>query len=332
MKTLIRILIVATMFTSGSCKKEKTLITDSPVTSSVPDNYSSMEEFYGENCVPLHIYTVDAVTGGDFTTLQGTHVSIPANAFTTLAGGTVTGNVVIQFKDIYKKSDMLLSNKPAQLFWGGPLKSGGEFFIKALQNNNPIILAANKKIDIEQPAAAAGAEPDTAMEAMGAALDSLGGAIGGNNVNPVPWQPSPDMGLLFNTSGYIFSLYQFNNPADSGTWCNSDNPYYFPAFPDIALTLHPNDDPMIFFTDVFLVFGNINSMVHVYHNFSNLTDFVYDYAPSGLQCTVVAIGLKDGKLYSSFTPITIGSNAQTVNFTLSETTTHGFKARLNTLN
>jgi hypothetical protein len=51
----------------------------------------------------------------------------------------------------------------------------------------------------------------------------------------------------------------------------------------------------------------------------------------GLECTVVAVGVKDKTLYSSFTPITI-SNNQIVNFTLSSTTTTAFIAQLKLLN
>ena len=46
-------------------------------------------------------------------------------------------------------------------------------------------------------------------------------------------------------------------------------------------------------------------MVHVYSNGSN---FPYAFAPIGLQCTLVAIGEKDGSLYSCFKPITITNN------------------------
>lgn len=70
-------------------------------------------------------------------------------------------------------------------------------------------------------------------------------------------------------------------------------------------------------------------MVHVYNDVGNA--FPYNYAPVGLPCTVVAIGVKDGKVYSSFTPITISAN-QTVSFSMSETTTADFKSQLAALN
>ena len=70
-------------------------------------------------------------------------------------------------------------------------------------------------------------------------------------------------------------------------------------------------------------------MVHVYNYGTNT--FPYLYAPQGLQCTVVAVGVKGGTVYSSFTPITITSN-QTVNFSMTATTTAAFESALTALN
>jgi len=134
--------------------------------------------------------------------------------------------------------------------------------------------------------------------------------------------------ILLTASSYVFSFYQFSSPEDSGTWCNSDDPTFFSSYTQTSLALNPADNPDTFQTDVFLVFNNLNSMIHVYR-FMN--DFSYAYAPVGVQATVVATGVKEGKLYSSFVPITIGMN-QVINFTLSQTTTSEFKVHLNSLN
>ena len=123
-------------------------------------------------------------------------------------------------------------------------------------------------------------------------------------------------------------MYSFSSSNISGTWCNSDNSDYFSNYSQTNLTLHANDNPSDFNTDIFLVFKNVNSMVHVYK--TTTTDFIYNFAPKGLECTMVAVGVKNNKLYSSFIPITIGSN-QTVNFSLSVTTTDDFKKALKAL-
>jgi len=320
MKAQIRIAVGLLMIVA-SCKKE-----DHPSDNTagpVADNYSSMADFYAMNGVSLQHYTVDAASGGNFTTPNGTVITVPANAFSTLAGGNVAGNVTIEFKDIYKKSDMLLSDKPTITALGGLLKSAGEFFIKAVQDNEPLRLGAGKKIDVVQPAIG-GVANDTAMAPFVANPDTM--AFGN-----FAWQPAVVFDSVnLNATSYVFSLYAFTSPEDTGTWCNSDNSSYFNAFSQTVFTLHATYDPDTFYTDVFLVFANENSMVHVYRN-SGTPDFSYFYAPQGLSCTVVAVAVKEGKLYSSFTPITIGSN-QTVDFSVSVTTTDAFKAALSSLN
>ncbi|MBA2613261.1 MAG: hypothetical protein H0U95_14930 [Bacteroidetes bacterium] len=312
-KTILTIIIVS-VAALYSCKKDKKNdpeVTLNPVAATAVDNYSSLDDFYAKNKVSKQTYTINTSTGGSFVTPNATTVNIPANAF------NATGNVTIEFKDIYKKSDMLLSNMTTQMFLGAPLKSAGEFFIKAVNANNvAVAITPSAGINVMQPFLQ---PPDTSMLAFIAGLDTSGG-------NDMSWYNSPGYTLLTNATNYVFSLYTFNSPVDSGTWCNSDNASFFGAYPQTTLTLHANQTG--YNPDVFLVFKNINSTVHVYKGTTD--NFPYYYAPVGLECTVVAIGVNNGKLYSSFTPITIGAN-QTFNFNLSETTTESFKTSLKAL-
>jgi hypothetical protein len=315
MKKILKLSAMVSIIIIASCKKEK--VDDNMPATSTSTTYSSVKDFLSRNESKIQVFTINGNSGGSFTTVQGTIVNIPANAFITQTGGAVTGNVKIEFKDIYKKNEMLLSDMPTQTADGRMLKSGGEFFIKASINNSAVVLDSGKKISIEQPFQEA--VGDQGMVPFIALQDTIGQG----------WWPAPQDSITLTTSSYIFALYSFSNPADSGTWCNSDNQAYFNSYTQTSLTIHSNDDPSLFSTDVFLVFSNINSMIHVYSYGTN--DFPYDYAPVGLQCTVVAIGAKDGKLFSSFTPITISTN-QVVNFTLAATTDAAFKAQLNALN
>ncbi len=309
-----------------ACKKDTKTADVNPTAPSQPtDNYSSIKDFYSKNKVAMQTYTINANFGGSFNTPQGTTVTIPANAFLTQTSASITGVVTIQFKDIYKKSDMLLSKIPTNTYGGAPLKSGGEFFIKVIQNNTALILAPGKNIDVFQPIPVNLIGGLDTMQPF-IRVDSIGG--GGNP----GWMTANTNSILNNASNYVFSLYNFNTPSDSGSWCNSDNSSYFSAYPQTTLNLISTDSYSVFSTDVFLVFKNISSMVHVYYNYgTGYNNFLYSYAPQGLQCTMVAVGIKDGALYSSFVPITIGAN-QTYSFALNPTTTSTFTNQLNTLN
>jgi hypothetical protein len=317
-KLIIAPLLLLTIL---SCKKEKKAapaeeITLTPTPAAPSPTYSSLSDFYLNNAVPMQTYTMSAASGGSFVTAKGTTVNVPANAFNAV--GTT---VKIEFKDIYSKSDMLLSNVATnRLNWfptranGPAIKSAGEFFMRGSVDNIPAALNPTMSIDVLQPFLAL---PDTGMKPFTGVLDTLG-----NEGWAIDWSNN----VYLAANNYIFSLYQFSSPVSAGTWCNSDNSAFFSAYTQSTLTIHPTQTG--YFPDVFLVFKTVNSMVHVYQQGS---DLVYDYAPIGLECTAVAIGVKDGKLYSSFTPIIIGVN-QTMNFTLVETTTDAFKTALNALN
>ena len=150
--------------------------------------------------------------------------------------------------------------------------------------------------------------------------DSLNGGV--------TWWQNPNDSINYAASNYIYTMYNFNNPADSGTWCNSDNSSYFSSYTQTSLGISTADTAS-YNREVFLVFSSVNSMVHCYQTSS--TNYDYSYAPIGLTCTIVAIEVKYGKIYSSFTPVTISAGL-TVNFPMTETTDVAFKAQLNALN
>ncbi len=324
-KQIIIIAILLLIVVAYSCKKNKTDDNNQTNPPTNNDNYTSTANFFAVNATPMQTYTFDASIGGVFTTANGTIITVPANAFKTQAGGAVVGNVTLQFKDVYKKSDMLLNNISTSLMWSDkPLKSAGMFNIKALQGTDELKIASGRKIMIKQP---------------------LNGMPVDNNMNPFifqincdtinGWVAPPNDSLHYpidsvyvSATGYVFSMFSFSHVGTEGTWGNTDNETFFAAYPTTTLVLHSLDSVNTNSTEMFLVFSTVSSMVHVYRYMS---DFPDPWAPLGFQCTAVAIGVKGGKLYSSFTPITITANL-TVNFSLSETTTADFKAQLEALN
>jgi hypothetical protein len=284
-------------------------------------HYGSMKDFYKQNSVKAQSFNSDAAIGGTIVTPHGTVITIPANAFVTLNGVPVTGNVSIEYKELYKKSEMLYSDKPTVQYDGHPLKSGGEFFIKATSNGAAVQLTPGSFITVEQPLD--GLPFDANMLAFTALTDTF------------KWVPANNAGVNDSISGnsytsYIFGLYQFNNPEDSGTWCNSDCSSFFSSYVQTTMTMQPDDNPLLYNTDVFLIFSDIKTMIHVYYSPMD-QNYPYLFAPEGLNCTAVAVGVKDSTLYSSFTPIIIGTN-QTINFSLSPTTDEDFYQALDALN
>jgi hypothetical protein len=310
MKTKIAFFTVLSIAIIGllSCKKDPEV--------KPAGTTSSTLEFHQKYGEATKSYTINASSGGSFTTEKGTKVTIPANCFVNDGNQIITGDVTVHFKDITTKSEMLFSDMGTVFHDGTPLVSGGEFFIQAETGDTALQIAAGAKIDIEQPLIG---QADTAMLPMILPQDSAQVAQG--------WIVNQNNNVTVSGSSYIFSLYQFGYPLSAGTWCNSDNPYYFSAYTQTSLTVHCNKN---YYPDVFLLFHDENSMIHVY-NFSAGDDWVYDYAPIGKQCTVVVLGYINGKLAASFTPVSITAN---MNLTaeLAEMSEEDFQARVKALN
>ncbi len=323
MKKINAAITAITLITFFSCTKEyhdtATQQLPGEIIPAAEHRYGSIKDFFLLNEMTVQHFTVDAATGGSSTAAQGSVITIPPNSFVTQQGDPVTGAVDIEFKEIYKKSDMLLSDKPTIQNDGHPLKSGGEFYIKATSGGSAVQLAPGSYLTVEQPLN--NFSFDGTLTAFTAITDTF------------RWQPANNGAVNDSLTGssytsYIFAMFQFGDPVDSGTWCNSDCSTYFSAYPQTSLTLQQNDDPVLYNTQLFLLFSGINSMVHVYYSNNG---WPYLYAPQGLSCTAVAVGVKDSVLYSSFVPLTIGAN-QTVNFSLSPSTDEAFQARLDSLN
>ena len=318
MKNVMRILTIIIMIIVVACKKEKLTYGQPSV------RYTSLDEFYNKHEVKRQIFNVSALTGGTFTSSNGTIVTIPANAFVTSSGSNVTGNVTVEFKDVYKKSDMLLSNIPSVLTNGKPLKSAGEFFIRVLSGNVPVTLVPGKKITVEQPLEKSGGELDLGMTAFVQPVDS--DFTGG-------WEPTIEDSITWSTSSYIYNWYQTTS-YNEGTWLNTDNSFFFEAYQqtNLALTINNASDYSIGYTyiDVYLVFEDVNCVVKMDRNFIT-NNFEYNHSPIGLKATLVAISAKDGNLHAAFAPVVISAN-QTISISLSQMNENTFLNQLNALN
>lgn len=309
MKNLNRVLPVAIAFMIiVSCSKESNNPLELPVTS----KYNAVEDFLAANEVKSQSFNFEGSTGGVFTAEQGTEIFIPAYSFVTESGFPIAEKVTLEFKEIYKKSDMVLSAKPTIQWDGRPLKSEGEFFLKATFDGDAVQLAPGASIVVVPNTF--GLPSDTNMEAFTAQM------------NPFSWIPATGASVVDSVFNRLF-IGQLLNPKDSGTWYNCDDGSLFDAYQQTTLALHQNDATYLYDTQVFLVFDDINTVLQL-DNTGN--DFKFDFAPVGLNCMAVALGVKEGILYSSIVPITIAPN-QTIEFTMSPVSEEMLKGQLRLL-
>jgi hypothetical protein len=103
-----------------------------------PDKAALKEFFDGGIHTSKQMFTLNSSTGGNITGDLGTILNFNTDAFLTLNGEAVTGNVAIEFIEIYNRSSMLLTKRPTIGRNGNDdmamLISGGEFYVNAFQN------------------------------------------------------------------------------------------------------------------------------------------------------------------------------------------------------
>lgn len=320
MKHLLKVIFLSAwtglcVFFMFSCEKKNDPPAPSP-------NSQSINQFFSENKKQGEFFTVDATTTTTVTGAQGTEITIPANSFVTANGTLVTGNVTIELIEIFDKSDMILSNRPT-VSNGQILVSAGEIYINATQNGNDLEIGDNKLITIETPA-------DTIDYSMTlfTGADSSGQfnwtpVVVNDTTNPIQQDTGTSSPWFYCNPtfpyNYIYGINQLG-------WINCDY-FWYDSNPSTTVTVnftnHISEE-----IAVYLVFKNINSAMRVYNWSGN---FSQGNIPAGSQITVVAVSLKDGKMYLSKQDITVTTN-HIVSLTFSEVSQAQLESELNSFN
>ena len=308
--------IIAIMAISLYCKKENNATSTSSPNQNDTAAFSSLSSFYANHASLPQSFEFNAAIENQFTTVKGTKIKIPANAFVDQFNQPVSGMVKLEFKDVYAKSDMLFSGLSTTYLNANPLKSAGMFFIKATQNNVYLLLAKGKSIEIKQPANGT-IDPD--MNAF--VLDST------NGWNPIIKDSSNFLldSFSFDNSDYTHLLNYFYPPYYMGTYINCDNSAYFANKPYTKLTVTIPDSLNTLGFELHLNLKSVSTLIHIYSIGS--TTYQYLYAPLNMEGTLILVGMKNKKVYASFTPITITPDA-TINLTVTETTFDDVKSKI----
>lgn len=98
----------------------------------------------------VETFSLSAENGGTFTTQRGSEITIQPNSFVDGNGQAVTGNVDIEFQEIFTPSDAITSGAYT-ISNGTPIGTGGAFFIGAEQNGQRVDLNRNRPAFIEIP-------------------------------------------------------------------------------------------------------------------------------------------------------------------------------------
>lgn len=242
-------------------------------------------------------FTLNAAAGGEVIGKEGTTVTFYPNTFLNAKGEVVTGNVSIELIEIYKKSDMLLTNMTTQGIDAAgnisTLISAGEFFVNAKQGSDP--LTAQGNFQIMAPADKTGGI-DQAMKPFQGVEECNNGVC--KNV----WkQENRDMKI--GESAYSIFKNQFG-------WTNIDR---WSSDPRPKTTL---------FVDVPTGYDNTNCSVYLsydgeptalasfdrYDATTALFTEHYGQIPIGLEVHFILVSVIDEQWYYSIKAATIGAN------------------------
>lgn len=253
------------------------------------------------------------------TSANGVQININGNCL-TLNGNPVTGQVQLEYVELFEKGNMLTTNKPTMgtLPNGDKtlLISGGEFFIEATQNGSALDTTCGLQLII--PASLTGGT-DPLMSLWEGEIDAE---------DNLTWDEVEDAtgqgGVFVEGSEYYGLLQGFG-------WSNVDRFYSDPR----PKTLIQVQAPIGYnFTNsaVYLSYDGEDSglaALDTYDGTLNLFSEHYGQIPIGLECHVIFVTEDNGIWRYAIKPVTIVAN-DIITFTMDDTTT-GTEATLTAL-
>ena len=332
-RSLCLITLTAALTTS-SCKKSNTSTESGSGSQTSAQDGQTMTTFRNNNAPKFESFTFDAAAGAVLTSSKGTTYTIPATAFQTSTGVTVTGSVTVDIKEISQPSEMIFGDKPTLTRDGRMLLSYGEFFIRAAQGSQTLQLRNDSTIKVQVKAKPNGQEipmwsGDSSITATLSGYDYLNTAITlsvQTSVHTgVQWDQLNTSYAFFNGSNgtldfKIDSLVQWRNC--DAIISNSDPKTtmlcYFTSHYNIETTTdYMGDQPtMLYFKP-----RNQNTLIKFYNTilnapagFQGLLSY-QSSIPVGMEGTFLAMSTVNGKFYAQMIDTTIAAPVGSNNYT-----------------
>ncbi len=204
--------------------------------------------------------------------------TIPANAFETQEGKSISGKVTVYISQIKTRSDMILNNKTCTEN-GKLLQSGGELFIEAYQNNDKLKLKSTATISIDR-AVTFFTDNMTSMRGYSGTIDESNGEIN--------WtEDSINFDLTMKSSSAGMPMFT----GDIGLlgWINWDQPYNEDTVCSISINVvdYNKYDEIVGFFEV----KNENVVGNLKFDASSTT-YHMDYVPSNKDSRILIIAKK----------------------------------------
>lgn len=254
------------------------------------------------------VFTVDATTTNNITTAQGGTVTFTGGAF-LLNSTPVTGNVSVEIIEIYKRGDMLVTDKPTVAKLPGNnfdiLTSGGEIFVNATQNGQQLTTSGYV---IQLPGALTGGI-DTGMNVFTGQFLPDGNLVW---VQQTQW----DLGFGGGAQPTYVTFSSNFGWTNVDKFSSNPNPKTnIKAFPPVGYT---NANSKVFLS----IDGAVNSLVNLFGDpaTQSFTFNGYPVFPIGLECHIIFISEENGMWKYGIKQATLQAN-DTFTFAASELNT-----------
>ena len=293
-----------------SCDKDQDSNNTNSVNPEVPsNNMQAIQSYFLNNMENTkQSFTIDASSGGALTSSSGSQITFSGNSFIDGMGQEVTGNITIEFIEIFDKSDMLRLNKPTMgVLPNGaqrPLVSGGEFQIKAFQNGTELSLKAGSTYSLVSNAPAGIANPD---------MQLFYGQEDGDTLTWFSQDTLSNVGVFAEGNQYYSYL-------DSLNWINCD---YFMNY-NGPLTTVSAELPSGFTNNnamLFMSFDGLNSITQIYGFENNaFTTGPYYEVPVGTEVHFIAVTIINDQPHTAIVGATISDGHLEIMPELTQTT------------
>lgn len=279
-------------FSFISCNEDEFEVIDS--SESIPTPLALKNLFDAKLASMTTTIDFDASTTLNYTSPNGVILTINGNCLRK-NGNAVTGEVKVNYVEIFDKGNMITSNKPTLANVGGNkelLESGGEFYIQATQDNVELTLTCPMSLDI--PTAITGGTK-TGMEPFVGIIDAEG---------ELSWDQAATYEIL-TIAQATTPIYAAIIP--SFGWFNCDKFYATPG-PKTTITANVPSG-----------YGANSGIFLAVKTFPNSLGKSYGQFPVGLDCYLIFVTEKDGMFRYAIKQQILTANHQ-VFFALSETT------------
>ncbi len=310
MKTLLKntgLALFSLLILTTSCQKEDDVI-ETPILQ--PDGKALATRFSDNRSDLTQTFTIDATNGGAINSDKGTTVTFKPNSFQNSNGEPVSGDVNIEFIEIFDRATMLLTNRSTMGISADgqsmeALKSGGEFYINATQNGQTLTLSQPALL---QTLISNTGDTDTGMKIFDG-IDQDCDEVENELCEKVVWHVNENdeqkVGVRDGETGTMYSLYI----GDFG-WTNIDRWYSDPRPKTMLYVDVPEgyDDTNC---AVYLSYDGEPSALarfDIYDESQQMFTEHYGQIPIGMEVHFIFVTEIDGQMYYTIQGATIVDN------------------------